>query len=55
MEQRVLVTARKFRDLKVAPEGKEIRDLCPVELLPRELQAEEFIASIEPSKDKLTS
>ncbi|MBK9520877.1 MAG: DNA recombination protein RmuC [Rhodocyclaceae bacterium] len=55
MEQRVLVTARKFRDLKVAPEGKEIRDLGPVELLPRELQAEEFIASTEPSSDKLTS
>ncbi len=55
LESRVLVNARKFRDLKVAPEGKEIRDLGPVELLPRELQAEEFIASIEPPKDKLTS
>ncbi len=55
LESRVLVNARKFRDLKVAPEGKEIRDLGPVELLPRELQAEEFIASTEPSSDKLTS
>ena len=55
LESRVRVNARKFRDLKVAPEGKEIRDLGPVELLPRELQAEEFIASTEPSSDKLTS
>lgn len=55
MEQRVLVTARKFRDLKVAPEGKEIRDLGPVELLPRELQAEEFLVAAEPASGKLTS
>ncbi|MBK7685212.1 MAG: DNA recombination protein RmuC [Rhodocyclaceae bacterium] len=59
MEQRVLVTARKFRDLKVAPEGKEIRDLAPIEMLPRDLQAEEFLLAAADtnanSSDKLTS
>lgn len=59
MEQRVLVTARKFRDLKVAPEGKEIRDLAPIEMLPRDLQAEEFLLAAPDtnanSSDKLTS
>ena len=54
MEQRVLVTARKFRDLKVAPEGKEIRDLAPIEMLPRGLQAEEFLLPAANSPDKLT-
>jgi DNA recombination protein RmuC len=42
MERRVLVSARKFRDLKVAAEDKEIRDLNPVEVLPRQVQAPEF-------------
>ncbi|MCX7154914.1 MAG: DNA recombination protein RmuC [Rhodocyclales bacterium] len=44
MERRVLVSARKFRDLKVAPEDKEIRDLNPVEALPRDVQAPELLA-----------
>ena len=43
MERRVLVSARKFRDLKVAPEDKEIRDLNPVEALPRDVQAPELL------------
>jgi DNA recombination protein RmuC len=54
LEQRVLVTARRFRDLKVAPEGKEIRDLSPVELLPRELQADEFVSTTDAISGKLT-
>ncbi|MCX7149652.1 MAG: DNA recombination protein RmuC [Rhodocyclales bacterium] len=44
MERRVLVSARKFRDLKVASEDKEIRDLNPVESLPRDVQAPELLA-----------
>lgn len=43
MERRVLVSARKFRDLKVGSEDKEIRDLNPVEALPRQVQAPELL------------
>ncbi len=42
LESRVLVTARKFRDLQAAPEGKEIRDLTPVDKAARSLQAPEM-------------
>lgn len=42
LESRVLVSARKFRDLKAAPADKEIRDLGPVEPIPRALQAPEL-------------
>ena len=42
MESRLLVTARKFRDLKAAPEDKEIESLEPIETLPRALQAPEM-------------
>jgi len=42
LETRVLVSARKFRDLKAAPADKEIRDLAPVESVPRALQSEEM-------------
>lgn len=42
LETRVLVTARKFRDLQAAPEGKEIRDLTPVDTAARTLQAPEM-------------
>lgn len=45
LESRVLVTARKFRDLKAAPEGKDVRELAPVEAAPRALQAPEMLAS----------
>jgi DNA recombination protein RmuC len=47
METRVLVSARKFRELKVASEDKEIADLNPVEALPREVQAPELLANDE--------
>ncbi|HZV55938.1 MAG TPA: DNA recombination protein RmuC [Rhodocyclaceae bacterium] len=42
LESRVLVTARKFRDLQAAPEDKEIRDLTPVDTAARVLQAPEM-------------
>ncbi len=42
LESRVLVSARKFRDLKAGPEDKEIRDLNPVEAIPRAVQAPEL-------------
>ncbi|MGI8431639.1 MAG: DNA recombination protein RmuC [Chthoniobacterales bacterium] len=44
IESRVLVSARKFRDLGAAPIGVEIDDLNPVEQIARELQAPEFTA-----------
>ncbi|MCF8178344.1 MAG: DNA recombination protein RmuC [Sulfuritalea sp.] len=47
LESRVLVSARKFRDLKVAGEDREIADLNPVEALPREVQATELLAKDE--------
>jgi DNA recombination protein RmuC len=41
LETRVLVSARKFRDLKVAPESKEIASTAPLDSVPRALQAQE--------------
>ena len=43
LETRVLVSARKFRDLKVSSDGKEIKDLTPVESQSRVLQATELL------------
>ncbi|MBU2857576.1 DNA recombination protein RmuC [Acidithiobacillus ferrooxidans] len=43
LESRVLVSARKFRDLKATPEARELPGMDPVERVPRLLQAEEFI------------
>ncbi len=51
MESRVLVSARKFRDLKVAGEDKEIADLNPVEALPRDVQAPELLEKDLPAPD----
>ncbi len=42
LESRVLVSARKFRDLKAAPEDREIRELAPVEATTRLVQAPEL-------------
>ena len=47
LESRVLVTARKFRDLKVTGEDKEIRDLTPIEAQPRAVQAIELLGKNE--------
>lgn len=55
METRVLVSARRFRELKAAPEDKEIADLAPVEALPRPAQAPELQAGDdEPAPPRLT-
>lgn len=53
LETRVLVSARRFRDLKAATEDKDIPDLSPVEVLPRETQAPEMLPA-PASGDKLT-
>lgn len=42
MESRVLVTARRFRDLDAVGDGREIVELAQVEVRPRELQAVEM-------------
>jgi DNA recombination protein RmuC len=39
LESRVLVSARRFRELQAAPEGREIRDLAAVDAMPRSLQS----------------
>ncbi|WIM06037.1 MAG: DNA recombination protein RmuC [Candidatus Nitricoxidivorans perseverans] len=44
LESRVLVSARKFRDLQAAPEGKDIRELAQVDKAARQLQAPEMDA-----------
>ena len=42
METRVLVSARRFRDLDVVPGGREIVDVAQIEVRPRALQAPEL-------------
>ena len=44
MESRVLVSARRFRDLKVSSDVVEIRPSKQVEVLPRLLQVEEMVS-----------
>jgi DNA recombination protein RmuC len=34
MESRVLVTARKFKELDAMPENAEVRDLIPLDYMP---------------------
>ncbi len=43
MESRVLVTARKFRDLEAGDEDKDIEVLGGIETIPRDLQAPELL------------
>jgi DNA recombination protein RmuC len=38
----VLVSARRFRDLKAVPDGREIEVLEPVETIPRTLDVPEL-------------
>ncbi len=51
LESRVLVSARRFRELKAGSEEREIAALAPVESLPREIQSAELV----PNGDRLTS
>jgi DNA recombination protein RmuC len=44
LESRVLVSARRFRDLKAAGEGVEMDVLAPVERVPRRVGAVEFVS-----------
>ena len=50
LESRVLVSARKFRDLKTTGADTEIEPLLPVETAPRELQASEM-ALLKPGEE----
>jgi hypothetical protein len=38
-----MVSARRFRDLKVGTDNTEITDLKQIEVVPRSLQAEELL------------
>lgn len=42
METRVLVSARRFRDLQAVPDGREIAVLEPVEMIPRTVDVPEL-------------
>ncbi|MCW2601809.1 MAG: RmuC-domain protein, partial [Frankiales bacterium] len=46
LESRVLVTARRFQDLRAAPENLAIEITAPLPQTPRKLQAEELAASL---------
>ena len=48
LEGRVLVTARKFEALEVAPPGAELPSQAPVETRPRQLQAAELLGRESP-------
>jgi DNA recombination protein RmuC len=43
LESRVIVSARRFRDLKVRAEDSEVRPLCQIEVIPRKPQTEELL------------
>lgn len=44
LESRVLVSARRFKELKAIPDGREIAEVERVEVLPRALPAQEMLA-----------
>lgn len=45
LESRVLVSARKFRDLKAVPDGREVRELSALDITPRSAQAPELLGA----------
>lgn len=51
LESRVLVSARRFRDLKAAPEGAAIEPATPIERMPRQVQAVELLAANDSESD----
>jgi DNA recombination protein RmuC len=54
LESRVLVTARKLKDLKAAPEDGEIEAAYAVDACPRALQAPELVAiELDASVDRV--
>jgi DNA recombination protein RmuC len=46
METRVLVSARRFRDLKAVPDEREIDVLEPIETIPRTLDVPELALQV---------
>ena len=52
LESRVLVSARRLRDLKAAPEDTEIEVIEPIERTPRELQAPELLSMPSDGNDE---
>ena len=55
LESRVLVSARRFKELGSTSVGSEIEELVPVETTPRQLQAPEMLESDEPEGELLGS
>lgn len=53
LESQVMVSARRFEDLHVDHEGKELPELPPVEASPRGLTRPELLASAEPETPRL--
>lgn len=53
LETRVLITARKFEDLKVTPESAVIAQLAPVDSTPRALQLDEAVDHARNAADDL--
>lgn len=49
LETRVMVSARKFKELGAAPSGAEIAEITPVDIATRELQTEELRALPAPA------
>lgn len=52
LESQVMVSARRFEDLKVDHEGKDLPDLSPVESAPRTLSRPELLKSPETGASK---
>ncbi|HSK39549.1 MAG TPA: DNA recombination protein RmuC, partial [Arenibaculum sp.] len=50
LESRVLVSARRFRDLHAVPAGAELGELNPVDQSPREIQAPELRGLPQPAE-----